>query len=372
MTPATSEFMLSLARAAFIFGGGIVVAIVMRMLAPRLAASLYQAAGVKEYDKRLVGILTLLVVLSILITAGYLAIGELKLTERQQEMVGKAALALVTALATLAAVRLVGVGFEAYIERAKLEGTPAAYIGLLRKISQVTVLVIGGLLVLDQLGYKATTLLAGVGLASLGVGLALQDTLANFFAGIWVAMDRPVSRGDYIELDGGYAGFVEEIGWRHCKLRTWDDTVVVVPNRQLATTVLVNRSLPEPELSVYVPCGVAYESDLEKVERICIEVAREVQQQVEGAVRDWEPFMLYDSFADENITFTVALRVSDPRAQRQIRHAFIKALKARFDEEGVEINYPVRTIYLRGEHKGVAAAIELLRSAANPEREQSE
>lgn len=354
-----SQGLLAWARAAFIMGAGIVVAVAVRLAAPRFAASVFSAAGVKEYDKRLVAALTLLIVVAILIASGYTALSALELTAAQQEMAGKIALALVTALATLVAIRLVAVGFEAYVRSAQLDGAAAAYVSLLRKIVQVALIVIGTLLILDQLGYKATTLLAGVGLASLGVGLALQDTMSNFFAGIWIAMDRPVTRGDYVELDSGQAGFVEEIGWRHCKLRTWDDTIVVVPNARLASAVLVNRSLPQPEMSVYVECGVAYESDLEQVERTCIQVAREIQERVEGAVADWQPFVLFDSFADENITFTVALRVGDPRAYRLVRHEFIKALKAAFDEQGIEINYPVRTIYLRGSEKGIAPRLDV-------------
>jgi len=349
---APAELMLSLARAGFILGSGVLVALMVRMLAPRLAAAFYGAAGVQKWDDRLVSAFSLLAVVGILITAGYAAINELALTDQQRVLVARLSLALVTAIATLVALRLLTLGVEAYVARAALDRTAVAYLYLLRKIGQVALLVVGVLLVLDQLGYKATALLAGVGLVSLGVGLALQDTLANFFAGIWMALDRPVSRGDFIELDGGQAGWVIEIGWRHCRLRTLDDTVVVVPNSRLASSVLINRSLPKPEMSVYVPCGVSYESDLEHVEAVCLEVARAVQQTAPGALPDWEPFVLFDEFAAENITFTVALRIGDPSARRQVRHEFIKALKARLDAEGIEINYPVRTVYLRGEQKG--------------------
>jgi small-conductance mechanosensitive channel len=233
-------------------------------------------------------------------------------------------------------------------------GSAASNINLVRKVTQVVLLVLGILLVMEQLHYRAAALIAALELASLGVALALQDTLANFFAGIWLAVDRPISRGDFVELETGQAGFVVEVGWRHSKLRTWDDNIVVVPNGRIASAVLVNNSLPSPHTSVYVPCGVAYESDLEQVERVCVEVARQVQRRVEGAVAECEPFLLFREFAGSNTNFAVALRVSDPKALRLVRHEFIKAIKARFDAEGIEINYPVSTVYLRGERRGAA------------------
>ncbi|MCD6352437.1 MAG: mechanosensitive ion channel family protein [Armatimonadetes bacterium] len=353
MGPESAEFMLSAARAAFIFGSGVLVALAVHFLAPRFAAALSKAGGQEEFSRRHVAALSLLIIAAVLVVAGYAALNELALTPEQRALVAKISVAFLTAVATLVAIRLVGYGFEAFIARGRHERAAIAYFSLIRKTSQIALLVIGILLILDQFGYRATALLTGVGLASLGIGLALQDTMANFFAGIWLAVDRPVGRGDYIELSDGPAGFVEEIGWRHCRLRTWDDKTVVVPNSHLASTVLINHSLPRPEMSVYVPCGVSYESDLGQVEQICLEVGRQVQQTVPGAVRSWEPRVLFNEFADENINFIVALRVADPSAQRQITHTFIKALKARFDAEGIEINYPVRTVYLRGEHKGV-------------------
>ncbi len=352
MDAAKTEALVSLARAGFIFGGGVLVAAVVWWLLPRVVASFYRAAQVEHWNRRVIHAATLLFVAAVLITAGYLAVGELALTPEQRRLAAQVSAAIVTALATLVAIRIAGLGFAAYIERRELEGPAAAYLNLIRKMVQIALLIVGLLLILDQFHYRATALFASVGLASLGLGLALQDTMSNFFAGIWLAMDRPITPGDYVELDSGQAGWVEEIGWRHCKLRTWDDTLLVVPNSRMASAVLVNRSLPQPATSVYVACGVSYESDLEKVERVCVEVAREVQQSVEGAVPDWEPFVLFEAFADSNINFTVALRVRDPARARFIRHEFIKRLKARFDAEGIEINYPVRTVYLRGQSLG--------------------
>jgi small-conductance mechanosensitive channel len=94
-----------------------------------------------------------------------------------------------------------------------------------------------------------------------------------------------------------------------------------------------------------VPCGVAYESDLKKVEKISLEVAKQIQKDVEGAVKDFEPVFRYREFGDSNINFIVVLRVIEPMKRFVVRNEFIKALKQRFDKEGVEISWPIRKIY---------------------------
>ncbi len=91
-------------------------------------------------------------------------------------------------------------------------------------------------------------------------------------------VDRPISVGDFVKLESGQEGFVEEIGWRNTKVRMWANNIVVIPNSKLAQSVVTNYYLPQQEMSVYVGCGVAYESDLEHVERVCIEVGEEVRQ----------------------------------------------------------------------------------------------
>lgn len=353
-------------RAAIALGGAILASLAIRLVAWRVAAALYRAAGVEAWDRRVASAVSLLASVTVLVAGGYLAVDQLQLTPEQQQAVGRAGVVVVISLATLVAMRLAGIGVEIYVTRAGLRGSAAANINLSRKILQIALLVIGILLVMEQLHYRAGALIAALGLASLGVALALQDTLSNFFAGIWLAVDRPMSRGDFVELESGQAGFVVEVGWRHSKLRTWDDNIVVVPNSRIASAVLVNNSLPSPHTSVYVQCGVAYESNLDQVERVCVEVATQVQKAVEGAVADWKPFVLFREFAGSNINFVVALRIADPKSLRIVRHEFIRAVKARFDQEGIEINYPVSTVYLRGERLGQAPELTIRNRASAP------
>jgi small-conductance mechanosensitive channel len=92
---------------------------------------------------------------------------------------------------------------------------------------------------------------------------------------------------------------------------------------------------------------VAYDSDLEHVERVCIEVGKEVMARIPGSATDWTPVVRYKEFADFSINFLVVLRVADFAAQYLLAHEYMKTLHRRFDEEGIEIPFPIRTVIMQ-------------------------
>jgi len=216
-----------------------------------------------------------------------------------------------------------------------------------RKVVNITILVVGILIILRQLGLDIGPLLAGLGLGGLAVALALQDTLSNLFAGIYMMVDRPITVGDFVKLESGEEGFIEEIGWRNTKVRMWANNIVIIPNAKLSQSVLTNYYLPRQEMSVYIRCGVAYDSDLEHVERVCIEVGKEVMAGIPGSAKDWTPVVRFKEFADFSINFLVVLRVEDFGAQYVLAHEYMKALHRRFGQEGIEIPFPIQTVIIR-------------------------
>jgi small-conductance mechanosensitive channel len=247
-----------------------------------------------------------------------------------------------------------------YVRKTAAEPAHAGEIGhhvdLARKVFNVVVVGLGLLFVLRVVGVDISPLLAGGAIGGLAIALALQDTLSNLFAGLYVTIDKPVSVGDFIRLESGDEGFVEEIGWRNTRIRLWANNLVVIPNSKLSQSVITNYFLPQQEMSLYVPCGVAYDSDLEKVERVTVEVAKEVMRQVEGSALDWEPVVRWKDFGDFAITFVTVLRVSDFAAQYKLRSEFIKTLHRRFQQEGIEIPFPIRTVVLKTAREGAASA----------------
>src|SRR6266550_1952703 len=141
-------------------------------------------------------------------------------------------------------------------------------------MARVTLAFVFGALLLDNLGIHLTALVTTLGIGSLAVALALQDTLGNFFAGLYLQADRPVRIGDYVRVDTGDEGTVMHIGWRSTRLRTITNNTVVLPNERLSKAVVTNYSLPDPEVAVDVRVTVAYDSDLDRVERLLAEAAR--------------------------------------------------------------------------------------------------
>ena len=216
---------------------------------------------------------------------------------------------------------------------------------LVIKVINVFVYFIGLIIILKHFNVEITPLVATLGIGGIAIGFALQDTLSNFFAGLHIISDKPINIGDFVELESNISGYVEDIGWRSTRIRTLPNTMVIVPNSKIASTTITNDSLPVPEMSVVIQCGVAYTSDLEKVEKVTIEAAKKIQKNVQGAVKDFEPFIRYHTFGDSNINFSIILRIQTFVDKYLVTHEFIKALKKSYDKEGIEISWPVRKIY---------------------------
>jgi small-conductance mechanosensitive channel len=215
-----------------------------------------------------------------------------------------------------------------------------------RRIANGAVYVIGIIIVLDQLGIEIGPLIAGLGIAGLAVALALQDTLANIFSAVYIAADRPIGIGEYVELSSGQKGFVHDIGWRSTKLKTLSGNMVIIPNATVAKNIVTNYTLESPETSFGVSVGVGYQSDLKKVEKVCKEVGKDIMKTVEGGIRTYEPIVRFQEFGDSSISMTMYLRAETFVAQYVLKHECIKALHARFAKEGIEIPFPQRDVHM--------------------------
>ena len=216
--------------------------------------------------------------------------------------------------------------------------------GILMGITHGIIFGIGGLILLGTLGISITPLIASLGITSLAVALALQPTLENFFSGVQLIIDKPIRVGDFIELDSGEQGFVEKIGWRSTWIKMLPNNTVIMPNSALSNSKIINYFYPEKELSVPVEVGVHYNSDLDHVERVTLEVAREILISHKWGVDDYETFVVFHTFDSSSINFTVMLRAQEYFNRFFIKSEFIKALHKRYREEGIVIPYPIRAI----------------------------
>jgi small-conductance mechanosensitive channel len=181
----------------------------------------------------------------------------------------------------------------------------------------------------------------------LAVALALQDTLSNMFAGIHLLADRPIRVGDYVKI-GEIEGFVLDVGWRSTRVLLLQNNVVIIPNKKVAESTIVNYELPESRMAVLIRVSVGYASDIDHVERVLLEEAKGAVGAVPGLLADPAPSArLVPGFGESSLDFTLVCHVATFVDQFEAQHELRKRILMRLRAEGIEMPYPVRTVELR-------------------------
>jgi small-conductance mechanosensitive channel len=203
-------------------------------------------------------------------------------------------------------------------------------------------------IILENLGIHLTAVWTTLGVGSVAVALALQETLSNFFAGLYIMADRPIRTGDYVKLDSGQEGFVVRVGWRSTSIRMLSNNLVIVPNSTLAKAVITNYSMPEDRMSYVLQVGVAYGTDPGRVEKALLDAAREaIAEGVEGLLAFPEPFVRFiPGFGDSSLDFSLIVQVGKFTDQYLVQSELRKRIVKGFEREGIEIPFPVRTLVL--------------------------
>jgi small-conductance mechanosensitive channel len=276
-----------------------------------------------------------------LLVGAWLSTGYWPLTAEAHLLVGRTAFALGALSITLALAALASQSVDAY---GALISPALPVSSLTRNIAWTLIAVVGVLVILNGLGLSITPMLTALGVGGLAVALALQEPLANFFAGVFITLAGQIRVGDYVKLDSGQEGHVADFSWRSTRLRMLANNLIVVPNAKLAQAIVVNHHLPTQDLAVLVEVGVDYASDLRHVERVVMDVGGEVMREVPGGVPEFEPFIRYHTFGDSSINFTVILRAKEFTDQYLVKHEFVKRLHTRFCQERIVIPFPIRTI----------------------------
>ena len=204
---------------------------------------------------------------------------------------------------------------------------------LLGKLGTVFNALVATITLLQHFGIDVASLVVSLGVGSLAVGLAAQDTLANMFAGFTLLLDRPFRIGDRIQLASGEVGDVEAIGMRATRIRTTDDLTLVVPNSLLVKERLLNLSHPTRRLVTKVEVGVAYGAEGALVRRLLEEAVRAA----ESVDRDTPPRVLLSRFGDLALYYTIVFRARDYTEQAQARSEVLEEAHRRLGEAGVEI-----------------------------------
>jgi len=229
--------------------------------------------------------------------------------------------------------------------------------GLAQTGARVAILTVGALILLDDLGVAITPILTALGVGGLAVALALQDTLSNLFAGVHLLADRPIRIGDFVRLDGGIEGFVDDIGWRSTRIRMLPNNMVIVPNATIARSAITNFHMPQPRMSLLLPISASYASDPDHVEQVVVDETVKAIGQVPGLLAEPAPFVRFiPGFGDSALQFTLICAVASYPDQFPVQHELRKRIFRRFRREGIEIPFPVRTVEIRRpERKGPGA-----------------
>jgi len=221
--------------------------------------------------------------------------------------------------------------------------------GLVRAAVRGAILAIGALVLLDALGVQITPLLTALGVGGLAVALALQDTLSNLFAGVHLLADKPIRVGDYVKIADTIEGYVVDVGWRSTRVRMLQNNVVIVPNKRVAESIVINYDMPERRMALLLPVSVSYASDPDEVERVLIDEARRAVGEVAGLVGEPPPLArLIPGFGAYSLDFTLVCQVASFVDQYAVQHELRKRILRRLRAESIDIPFPVRTIEVRG------------------------
>jgi MscS family membrane protein len=221
---------------------------------------------------------------------------------------------------------------------------------LLKKFASFIIFITAAILALDVLGVNIVPFIAGAGVVGIAIGFAAKDTLSNVLAGILLIIDRPFEVGDRIELwsapvNSATWGDVLSIGLRATRIRTTDNIVVVIPNNEIMLRDIINYTAGSEEIRVRIPIGVAYDVDIKKAK----EVIEKVSFELDWVMRNPPPKVVVKSFGDSSVNLEARVWISNPRKRIDTIDHVTDRVKQVFQEEGIEIPFPKRDIYIKGQ-----------------------
>lgn len=218
---------------------------------------------------------------------------------------------------------------------------------VLEKVFIIIIPIVGLILILQSLGVNITVFIAGMGVIGIVLAFAAQDTLSNFFSGIHILVDRPFVEGNLIMLEEGDICEVKEIGMRSCKLYSiYENIMIIMPNAKIAGGRIVNLTAPDVKMKIKIPIGVAYGTDIDKVDEILLNIAKKHPNILKDS-KEHEPFVLFTEFGDSSLNFELIVWIDNVYSKLNIESDINKEINRRFIEEAIEIPFPQRVIWMQ-------------------------
>ena len=342
MSPMTANVLIATA----VFGGISALALGLRHLAIR-ALQRWATVTASPFAEVMIESFRVPSLIWCILIGLYTAIDTAELPQRPSATALKLLFSLLVISVTVAIANLSGTALRVGLKQSHV-AMPAT--GLSLTFVKVVIWITGGLVLLGGLGISITPVLTALGVGGLAVALALQDTLSNFFAGIHLLIEQPIRVGDFIKLESGQEGYVADIGWRTTRIRMLPNNMVILPNSKLTQSIVTNYYLPEPQMALLLPVSVSYKADPEQIERVLVEEARAAFGQIPGLLADPAPFVRFiPGFGESSLDFTLICQVREFTDQYLAQHELRKRILKRFNQEGIEIPFPHRTVQLRTE-----------------------
>jgi small-conductance mechanosensitive channel len=253
---------------------------------------------------------------------------------------------LVVLLIVKVLLTIVRVVIDWYLDRLSIEGVSDLKMTLgplTSKVVNILVGMVAVIILLDHFGINIGSLLVSLGVGSLAVALAAQDTIANMIAGFVILVDRPFRVGDRIELATKEIGDVYAIGLRSTKILNFDNNVIIIPNAELVKSRIVNYSYPERPMKVQLNANVAYGTDPVNVRRILLDIAASHPD----VLKEPAPEVYCTGMKDSAVEFTLMARTPDYARHFAVQTTLREQIYLALSKEGIEIPFPQQVVHVK-------------------------
>lgn len=282
----------------------------------------------------------------IILSGAYLAISNLPLPPRLKAIGDGIVYILGVGIGVIMVYRVVNVFVEWYthnVTKKTDSQIEKEFLPLIEKLVFIFIFITGLIVVLKHFDYDILSLVTALGVTSLAIGLAAKDTLANMISGFTLMLDRPFRVGDRVQLVSGEIGDVIEIGLRSTKIKTLESNVLVAPNTELVNTKVVNQCYPDKTIRGRVKVGIACNGDVDKAKKIMLDIAASNKKILNNPA----PIALFTEFGEFALVLQMFYWVDNCFDIFTAQDEINSQIKKRFEQEGIEIPYPARTVYLK-------------------------
>lgn len=212
---------------------------------------------------------------------------------------------------------------------------------IINKIARAIIYGLGLVLILQSVGISVAPILTAMGVGGLAVALALQDTLSNLFAGLQILAAGKINQNDFIRLENGQEGFVQDISWRITTIKNAAGQIIIVPNAKLSNMIATNLLLEKKVFTVSIDISIDRNNDLQKAEVVTKEVMMQTLSEVKGSIMPEEPAIRFVKIGNNSVDLKVSLQVQEHPQQSEITHVFIMNIHKRFLNEGIAFATPL-------------------------------